>query len=49
MKYAIKKVEAAGNTLAKRDSIEIEEADEIEIKAKENSELLLIEVPMKSN
>jgi len=44
-------VEIAETILEKRDSIGIEEADEIEIKATQNSELLLIEVPMseKSN
>ncbi|MDB5223328.1 MAG: Pirin-related protein [Chitinophagaceae bacterium] len=38
--------EVNGETLHKRDAIEISEADEFEIKLKEGSELLAIEVPM---
>ena len=38
--------ETAGIKLEKRDSIGIEETEEIEIKASDNTELLLIEVPM---
>lgn len=40
-------IEAAGEKLEKRDAIGIEETDSVEIKAGANSELLLIEVPMK--
>jgi redox-sensitive bicupin YhaK (pirin superfamily) len=39
-------IEIAGETLGKRDAIGIEDLDNIEITAKQNSELLLIEVPM---
>ncbi|MDB5198977.1 MAG: pirin family protein [Chitinophagaceae bacterium] len=38
--------EVNGETLHKRDAIEISETDEFEIKLKEGSELLAIEVPM---
>jgi quercetin 2,3-dioxygenase len=40
-------VEAAGEKLDRRDAAGVEETDSVEITAKENSELLLIEVPMK--
>jgi len=40
------KVETINVNLEKRDAIGIEDSDEIEINAKENSELLLIEIPM---
>lgn len=39
-------VEIAGETLNARDAIGLEDIDSIEIKAKDNSELLLMEVPM---
>ena len=39
-------VNIAGETMNKRDAIGIEDSDSIEIKAGENSELLVIEVPM---
>lgn len=39
-------VEAAGTNLDKRDGIGIEDADKITVSAKENSEILVIEVPM---
>ncbi len=41
------KLEIGGEVLGRRDAIGIEEADKINFTAKENSELLLIEVPMK--
>jgi len=40
------KIEIAGETLSKRDAIGLEQINEIEIKAVEKSEVLLIEVPM---
>jgi redox-sensitive bicupin YhaK (pirin superfamily) len=40
-------IEVAGEKLEKRDAIGIEETDSIDIKAGENSEILVIEVPMK--
>ena len=40
-------VEIAGAKLDKRDAIGIEDIENAEIKADENSEILLIEVPMK--
>ncbi len=40
-------VTVAGEKLNKRDAIGIEESDNIEITADENSEILVIEVPMK--
>jgi quercetin 2,3-dioxygenase len=40
-------IEAAGEKLEKRDAIGIEETDSIDIKAGENSEILVIEVPMR--
>lgn len=39
-------VEAAGTNLDKRDGLGIEDADKITVTAKENSEILVIEVPM---
>ncbi len=41
------KAEIDGEILQRRDAMEITEADSFKIKADENSELLLIEVPMK--
>jgi len=41
------KVEAAGEKLDKRDAIGIEDAESIDITAAEDSEILVIEVPMK--
>ncbi len=40
------KIEIAGETLGKRDAIGLEDLKDIEIKAAEKSEVLLIEVPM---
>lgn len=40
-------IKASNESLCKRDAIGIEETDNIEISADENSELLVIEVPMK--
>jgi quercetin 2,3-dioxygenase len=40
-------IETAGEKLEKRDAIGIEETDSIDIKAGENSEILVIEVPMR--
>lgn len=40
------KVEVAGNVLSKRDAVGIWDIEDIEIKAIENSELLVIDVPM---
>lgn len=40
------KIEIAGETLGKRDAIGLEDLNNIEIKAAEKSEVLLIEVPM---
>lgn len=40
------KIEIGGETLGKRDAIGLEQIDDIEIKAFEKSEVLLIEVPM---
>lgn len=40
-------IEIGGEVLEKRDAIGIEDADKINFTAKENSELLLIEVPMR--
>ena len=39
-------VEVNGESLQKRDAIEISDADEFEIKAKSDAELLAVEVPM---
>jgi redox-sensitive bicupin YhaK (pirin superfamily) len=39
-------IEAANNTLEKRDALGISEAQDIKIKANRNSELVIIEVPM---
>ena len=39
-------ITAAGEDLARRDGLGIEDTDEVTISANENSELLLIEVPM---
>jgi redox-sensitive bicupin YhaK (pirin superfamily) len=41
------KIEVDGKTLGKRDAIGIEDTDKINFKSIEDSELLLIEVPMK--
>ncbi len=41
------KISVADEILDKRDSIELQDVSEIEIKALEDSEILLIEVPMK--
>jgi quercetin 2,3-dioxygenase len=40
------KLNAAGELLNKRDAIGIEDTDSLELKAEENTEVLLIEVPM---
>ena len=40
-------VEIAGENLSKRDAIGLEELESVDIKALENSEILLIEVPVK--
>ena len=40
-------VEAGGETLKRRDAIGISEAESLEVKATENAQVLLIEVPMK--
>lgn len=40
-------IQAGGETLKRRDAIGITETDSFEIKANENAEVLLIEVPMK--
>lgn len=39
-------IEIAGEKLSKRDAVGLEDIDSVEIKADENSEVLLIEVPM---
>lgn len=39
-------IEVANNTLERRDAIGISETESIEIKANQNSELIIIEVPM---
>nr|WP_321235579.1 pirin family protein [uncultured Psychroserpens sp.] len=39
-------VEVAGNSLGKRDAIGVFETDTIKIKARHNSELIIVEVPM---
>ncbi len=39
-------IEVANNTLGKRDALGVSEAESIEIKANQNSELIIIEVPM---
>jgi redox-sensitive bicupin YhaK (pirin superfamily) len=39
-------IEADGSKLDKKDAIALEELESIDVKANENSELLLIEVPM---
>jgi hypothetical protein len=39
-------IEISGEILNKRDAIGIEESNSIELKAVENSEILLIEVPL---
>ena len=39
-------VELSGNTLSKRDAIGVWDVDTIEVSAEENSELIIIEVPM---
>ena len=39
-------IEVEGNLLSKRDAIGVSEANQILIKSKENSELIIIEVPM---
>ena len=43
------KVKIKDNTIGKRDAIGITETDEINIKAIENSDILLIEVPMRNS
>jgi hypothetical protein len=42
-------IDAAGEKLGKRDAIGIEEADKVELTANEDSEILIIEVPMSLN
>ncbi len=42
-------ISAAGETLDKRDAIGVEETNSLEISALENSEILVIEVPMSLN
>ncbi|WP_033958078.1 pirin family protein [Psychroserpens jangbogonensis] len=39
-------IEVANNTLEKRDALGVSETESIEIKANQNSELIIIEVPM---
>ena len=39
-------IEVEGNLLSKRDAVGVSEANHILIKSKENSELIIIEVPM---
>ncbi len=39
-------VEVSGNTLSRRDAIGVWDVDDLEISAKDNSEIIVIEVPM---